>query len=795
LISEVISLNSVSLDEGNGILRSKPRPVELRQKDYDSKFDSSTLFYDIYADGELVRLAGPPLLNLKPSVENLQFTVNGKKQLESKFTDLDRTQHSWLRFDGLAETMEFGGDLATASVRVGKSYTDIFNGKKALVTKSKNNDLRWIRDWVAFHVETQGVDAVLIYDNDSTEYSTSDLIDTLNTIDGLEVAIVVEWPFKFGPQGGNWGGVVNAPWDSDFTEYSILEHARYRFLKTADLVISADIDELVMSENGRSLGELMRESSAPGLVYEGRWITTVNDENNSNETQVSFKDFIYYDKNSKPTTQKWSIRPDACESATQWKTHSIAGVKLFRTKDVCHRHFLGISSNWKTKRTNVAAFDPDKHVVDIELVSALINSGIKQGNMLVSSLADPNRMNLEVGFKHKNRFMVSLANRIFSMERTFPLEQVHSGSNEILKLGSVLYGRGLAFEFKFYGLDIAIEIKAADEAAENWLKSLYRPRPQSSYLGPGRLLMSIADSRSGVDHVASAFFDQIMWLLTRAQAFNYDNPAVESVSSSWSIPTYWWQGRTNFGDLIGPLLVKGLTGREPKNMKDTDETGPCLVTVGSVLNLLERGGTEIWGSGLIAPLHAKSIQHLSARKPLKIHAVRGWRTYKELTQKLGWNVPRVFGDPALLLPRTFEPAPQASHHPVIIPHYQHAKHFQSVSEKFSVLDVERSAEEVVSDIANATAVVSTSLHGIIVAQAYGVPWIWLRIKDVTLAGDQFKFEDFFSVLNREQVAEISVESNQISDHLIRSLISRASLPKNKFDFNNLLDAFPRGFAL
>lgn len=791
MISRVVELSSLALGADSGIEREKPRPHPLRQADYDLKFDNSTLFYDVFQDRDRVRLAGPPLLNLKNFVNDLKFSSNGSQPIETSFEDLDRTQHSWLLFEGACDSIQIEGDLVSESISVGESFSSQFEGRRALITKSKNNELVWIRDWVTFHVENQGIDSVIIYDNNSDQYSPQDILDTLEGIRGLEVAIVVVWPFKFGPQGGNWGGVKNAPWDSDFTEYGILEHARYRFLQDAALVISADVDELVMSDDGRPVAEIIASQGVPGLVYTGTWITTVKDDSETSGETVSFKNFIYYDKNSKPTTQKWAIRASQCKSASQWKTHSIPGVKLARTSEVRHRHFVGISSNWKTQRTNNTIFDSDKHVIDAALVNAQVISGIKAGEVL-NTQGHPGPESLD---SQRSQAFEFIKNNAEKADIPFPLDYSGEGDGPLC-LKTHLEGHSLEVVISLNDDGFLIQMRGSNPRSHAWLSRIWgrESRQSESELDFITIGGGARSSREG-SLIWELFVSKVSWMINRSKALSYPSVSEAEVSSPASLPTYWWTGRTNFGDLIGPLLVSELSGRPVHNMKDTGEVGQCLVTVGSVLNLLERPGTDIWGSGLIAPLHEKSIRHLREHKPSRIHAVRGWRTYKELTQKLGWEVPRIFGDPALLLPRVYSPKDFSSFDSVIIPHYQHAKYFEKFSDEFNVLNVERSAEEVVSEIANAQSVVSTSLHGLIVAQAYGVPWTWLRLNDVTLAGDQFKFEDFFTVLDRSKVSETFLSSSELSSSSLRSSFRAASLPQSKFDFNNLMDAFPRDFAM
>ncbi|ALG28818.1 hypothetical protein AOZ07_07340 [Glutamicibacter halophytocola] len=770
-----------------------PRPEGLRQVDYADKYDDDTLFYDVFRDGEKIRLAGPSLLNLKDFLSQSTFKGDGQIAKKVHLEDLDRTQNSWIEFDSNMDsiTIEDGSNLRAA--KIGDSFVGLFEGKRALVTKSKDNDLRWIKDWIQFHVTIQGVNAVLLYDNMSTTYGSAELMDALNEVEGLDVAVVVEWPFKFGPQGGNWGGVRNAPWDSDFTEYGILEHARHRFLKTADLVISADIDELVMSDDGRDLVTIMDEKECGGLVYTGRWMTTAPFGSLSQESIVRFKNFPYYDPSTSLTTQKWAIRPLRCASAKQWQTHLVPGANLFRTTDVKHRHFLGINSNWKTMRTNQISFDPSKHLFDEKLVNALIQTNLADENMLNDRrqfIISSTMLSANQGEKDRviNRLLELLSARLGEDGIRYSTKL----SDSVVETGLLKEGYELRIETRFMNDKVRVYLSGFGPGANEWLSLIYACRPADFVQIENAYLVLEAGLENHIDFVFTRIIEQLEWLDHHAKSINY--PKLNRLDSRKdALPTYWWNGRKNFGDLIGPLLVRNISGRDVVNMKDSALDDSTLVTVGSVLNLMERKRFEVWGSGLIAPLHAKSIERLASHKPAKIHAVRGWKTYKELTEKMGWHVPKVYGDPALLLPRFFNPIPSRHFDVSVIPHYMHAQHFAGLAGSHSILDVMRSAEDVVSDIANSNVVISTSLHGIIVAQAYGVPWTWLRIKNSTLAGDQFKFEDFFSVLDRSKVSELSIELTELTEDTLNLAARRASLPKNKFDFNSLLDAFPGEF--
>ncbi|WP_417218633.1 polysaccharide pyruvyl transferase family protein [Arthrobacter sp.] len=256
---------------------------------------------------------------------------------------------------------------------------------------------------------------------------------------------------------------------------------------------------------------------------------------------------------------------------------------------------------------------------------------------------------------------------------------------------------------------------------------------------------------------------------------------------------FWWDNRPNFGDAIGPWLVHRITGKTPYVVRGAETSVPPLMSVGSILQLMAANGTQVWGSGLIAPLEGKALSRLRSMSDVRIHAVRGWKTRSELVSKLGWEVPAVVGDPGLLLPRFIAPTGNEASRGKIafIPHYAHTDKLQGMnSTRVHVVDVRNGLERVAREIASADYCVSTSLHGLIVAQAYGVPWTRLSIEDAPLTGGDFKFTDFYSTLENDDVSHVRVSSEELPKVRIERLAGQARLPRLQVSLNRLESAFP-----
>lgn len=258
------------------------------------------------------------------------------------------------------------------------------------------------------------------------------------------------------------------------------------------------------------------------------------------------------------------------------------------------------------------------------------------------------------------------------------------------------------------------------------------------------------------------------------------------------VRTFYWEEARNFGDLIAPWLISQITQRDTVNIKN--QSGHCkvtgLCTAGSLLTMIDRP-LHIWGAGTISSLTRTSASRIRPHTPHQIYAVRGELT-RTVMASIGWNAPRVYGDPALLLPKFHSPTSPQGPGLRVCPHFSHKPFFSRLSDRQDlwILDVQEDPKAVVDQIAGAAVCISTSLHGLIVAQAYGVPYVWLHENANPLSGTNFKFDDFFTTL-RERPAECAVASlwGLTADDLV-VIASQATLPKLAVSLDDLLAAFP-----
>lgn len=247
---------------------------------------------------------------------------------------------------------------------------------------------------------------------------------------------------------------------------------------------------------------------------------------------------------------------------------------------------------------------------------------------------------------------------------------------------------------------------------------------------------------------------------------------------------FWWneikiQGKfkENYGDLIGKYLVEKISGKKvvfgwPKKFSFYDFFSPIYVTVGSILSHVN-SKCIVWGSGIISKTYV-------IRKA-KFLAVRGPQTRAFLINQ-GYDVPAVYGDPALLLPKYYYPKIKKEYKIGVIPHYndfKKIKDFYKDEDSILLIDLmTNDVEKTTNELLKCENIVSSSLHGMIVAHAYGIPAIWQKFSD-DVFGDDIKYQDYFeSVLIPSYKSEIKDSKMNLSE--LQSLFNnKETLPKKQ----------------
>jgi hypothetical protein len=376
-----IALTTAQIDPASGLHRESPRPAALRDATYADRFDWHTLLYDCYRAGPWVVLQGPPFFNLlAPLLASAPLAAARRRWLgRARVVTQHKRGEVWLRSD--ADRLTIAGPIGRYDLAVAPDLAPLLAGRRVIHTLSKDNDPRWIADWVQFYAREHGADGVLIYDNGSRDYDAATLQADLRAR-FADVAIhVVDWPYLYGPQGGLAGAVDgrDAPWDSDFCQTGSLQHARHRWLRQARSVLNVDIDELVIGPAGTTIFAETERSRGGFVKFAGHWIS------GATATPVDaglarHGDFTWRDRReTRSCPPKWCVVPSRHDPwRTSWSVHNLFGSRHNARIDdrFIYRHMTAISTSWKEDRRVANAGDGADFYQDEALAAAFRRTGL-----------------------------------------------------------------------------------------------------------------------------------------------------------------------------------------------------------------------------------------------------------------------------------------------------------------------------------------------------------------------------------------------------------------------------------
>lgn len=216
-----------------------------------------------------------------------------------------------------------------------------------------------------------------------------------------------------------------------------------------------------------------------------------------------------------------------------------------------------------------------------------------------------------------------------------------------------------------------------------------------------------------------------------------------SIGVCWAASTVHTNGIANLGDSLSAVMVAALSGRAVRHVA-FDERATKLVAVGSIGHAIRNGTAIVWGSGV-------SIRGgvLAQSVPLTKYDVRAMRgpISAQHYRDFGIRVPDVFGDPVWLLPSIVSEPVEKKYELGVIPHIQdiESHHPDAPARPDSlryIVEASEAKDVVVINtwheptwegllakirlIRSCKRIVSQSFHGVVIAEAYGIPVLNFR---------------------------------------------------------------------
>ncbi len=235
-------------------------------------------------------------------------------------------------------------------------------------------------------------------------------------------------------------------------------------------------------------------------------------------------------------------------------------------------------------------------------------------------------------------------------------------------------------------------------------------------------------------------------------------------------------GKENLGDYLPCVVVDYL-----KNMYgikgNAAEKTKHLFAIGSILHFCIMDAT-VWGSGFMNyPGKTSDVYLMRKLHKMDIRAVRGPKT-RTILLDLGFNCPECYGDPAVLMPLIY-----SNDNICKTKEFSVIKHMSDKTKCANEINIlTDDYKGFIDKMLESKLIISSSLHGIILAEAYGVPAVLYLPGDTTLS--LLKYEDYYFGTGRYEFPVARTIDEALS-------ITPCPLPDFTSMQKALIDSFPK----
>ena len=177
-----------------------------------------------------------------------------------------------------------------------------------------------------------------------------------------------------------------------------------------------------------------------------------------------------------------------------------------------------------------------------------------------------------------------------------------------------------------------------------------------------------------------------------------------------------------------------------ERIKDTVKNGMCKTT---------SAPCAVWGTGFLKDYYPNKLTLL--RKNVSFIAVRGALSQRIIENSIGKKINPVLCDGGILASELLPVVPEKKYSVGFIPHYNEQKLvvenglLKAMNDKYgktTVINLREDPLKVIKHIGECEVILSTSLHGCVVADSFGIPNIRVTISKIP--GTGFKFDDYYS---------------------------------------------------
>lgn len=215
----------------------------------------------------------------------------------------------------------------------------------------------------------------------------------------------------------------------------------------------------------------------------------------------------------------------------------------------------------------------------------------------------------------------------------------------------------------------------------------------------------------------------------------------------------YWTKKENVGDTLGPIVFDWMLKNRGLTRTSISKKTSILLTVGSIVGI-NHYNAVIWGSGIHTVTSIVRVYKWRKKVKFDIRAVRGPLT-KQILEFSHYNCSNaVYGDPAILMPLIYQPhLNKKIYKASVITHwyYDNNDDDEIKSSGLNTIPVETNDyKRFIDEIVSSELIISSSLHGIIIAESYGVPAVFLN-RNNCMEKELLKFYDWYYSTGRYSV--------------------------------------------
>lgn len=239
---------------------------------------------------------------------------------------------------------------------------------------------------------------------------------------------------------------------------------------------------------------------------------------------------------------------------------------------------------------------------------------------------------------------------------------------------------------------------------------------------------------------------------------------------------HWWSmhrtdGCENVGDYLSPVVVDYMLGQYGLSLDTPIRGKKHLYAIGSIIDAGVQDAV-VWGSGYRIGTVNHPLLYKYFRK-LDVRLVRGPET-RNILLDLGYNCPELYGDPAIIMPMIYSPNVEKKQDYTVILHIATMRG----GDPHCLSPITNDYKKFINELCESKLVISSSLHGIILAESYGIPAVLLSDAETK---HMLKYKDYYYSTQRydfpiaESVEEaLNIEPpklpdlSSLRDNIIRS---------------------------